>query len=110
METRQITQVKAYFLALNPIRSNFEKTNLVAISYDKQKLIDWYDSLKVEEYKEENWNKTFKKGSVLEMYNPIAYNGMDDIFENWITEEYISQFINDAQNSFGFTTVPELIN
>lgn len=109
METRIITQVKIYKLLLNPMPANFEKINMVAIAYDKQHLIDWYESLKVEPYEDENWHKVFKRGSKLEWYNPIEYSDYGGIQEEWTTQEAIDNFIANAENSYGFIEVPELV-
>lgn len=83
METRDITEVKVWKLILNPMRGNTENGTLVAIAYEKQKLIDWHNSLLATElYKEEGspsfdshefshtWHKAFIKGSELEWFNP----------------------------------------
>lgn len=110
METRTIEQVKIYKLLLNPMPANYEKVNMVAIAYDKQHLMDWYESLKVEPYKDGKWHKVFKKGSKLEWSNPIEYSDYGGIQEEWTTQEAISNFIANAQASYGFTEVPELIN
>lgn len=109
METRTITQVKIYKLLLNPMPANFENINMVAIAYDKQHLIDWYESLKVEPYEDENWYKVFKRGSKLEWYNPIEYSDYGGIQEEWTTQEAIDNFISNAENSYGFIEVPELV-
>lgn len=84
METRQVTEVKVYRLVMNPMTGRIEDGYIVAISLDVEKLANWYESLKVEPYENiqdcsanpevpviKVWHKTFKKGSVLEWYNPI---------------------------------------
>lgn len=109
METRTIEQVKVYKLLLNPMPANFEKVNMVAIAYDIEKLKKWYENLKVEPYQDGNWHKVFKKGSKLEWNNPIEYSDYGGIEEEWTTQEAIDNFITAAQNSFGFTEVPELV-
>lgn len=109
METRQVTQVKAYMLHLNPMPANFEKTNIVAISTDKQKLQEWYDGQKTEPYQDDNWHKVFAKGSPLEWYNPIEYSDYCGIQEVWTSLDEINTYVSQAQASFGLTAVPELI-
>ncbi len=109
METRTITQVKAYKLLLNPMHARTETISLVAISYDRQELIDWYESLKVESYIEENWHKTFKKGSKLEWYNPFDHSSYGGIQEEWTTLEEIDKYINYTKQSFGMLEVPQII-
>ena len=110
METRTIEQVKIYKLILNPIRANYEATNIAAVSYDKQHLIDWYESLKVKPYVDEGrWSKSFKKGSPLEWYNTIEYGDHCTLEEEWTTQDDINNYIEYAQNSMGFVAVPEFI-
>lgn len=111
METRQITEIKVYGLILNPMRGNTEAGSLVAISYNRAKIIDWYDSLlEVEPYVEadsgsfechgdiHNWHKCFKKGSPLEWYNPcdkdFAMNRYGQgIREMWVEETKLNDFV-----------------
>ena len=83
METRFVEQVKIYAMRLNPMRANTEANEVVAISYDKQALINYYNSqLAPEGYVEEGspsfdchgdthrWHKSFIKGN-LEWFNPL---------------------------------------
>ena len=122
METRQITEVKLYKLILNPMRGNTENADMVAIAYDKNKLIDWYKSQFAPEvwkdygensfpakggmggYENSNhcWRKAFQKGSKLEWHNPINSfdaNSMEGIGyghgiqEEWTTEEAVANFL-----------------
>lgn len=65
------------------MKGHTEECHLVAWSEDKNRLLEWYRSLKVEPYsdkgapsfschgKSHSWNKVFRKGSVLEWYNPL---------------------------------------
>lgn len=83
VETRHLTQTKIWVLALNPMRANTETGEIVAWSNDKDKLMNWYKALLVEPYIDEGtpsfqchgdsrkWSKTFKKGSILEWFNPM---------------------------------------
>lgn len=117
METRQITEVKIFALRLNPMRGNTEAVDVVAVAYDKQKLIDWYNSLKAPEpYKDYGENhfspkgdmggyqsdshcfyKTFIRGSELEWYNPCYDFELDDWGQGigdsfWVAQELIKDF------------------
>ena len=115
METRQVTQVKLYKLILNPMRSNTEDGKMVAISYSKDKLLDWYkNEMEEKDYEEvgdpsfechgdsHTWRKTFKKGSVLEWFNPINLFDRDSIEgikeyghgiqEQWLFEGQAEEF------------------
>ena len=107
METRAVVEIRIYRLILNSMRGNTENRVIVAIAYEKQKLIDWYRSLLVEPYDEVGtpafdcqgdshvWRKSFMKGSELEWFNPLtdietldSYgHGINDI---WGTQEQIN--------------------
>lgn len=107
MESRQITEYKVYRLILNPMRGNTEDAITVAISYEKQKLINWYNSqLATEVYVKEGlpsfevhgdshrWHKTFREGSDLEWYNPCYDNFEPDRYHHgisslWAQEQHI---------------------
>lgn len=112
METRQITQVKIYKLVLNPMRGNIENASMVAIAYDKSRLVNWYEEqMATEAFSEvgsgsfechgdsHQWNKTFKKGSYLEWYNPTGLGELNHyghgIQEGWTTEEAIQNFMGN---------------
>ena len=71
METRTINQVKLYILTMNPITDRTESGRIAAMSYSKQALIDFYNQESVERYKDDNWSKFFRKGSLLEWLNPL---------------------------------------
>ena len=85
METRTIEQVKIYSLHLNSIYANYESSNIVAFSYSESDLIDWYNSLKVNTYKENTYYKNFKKSTPLENYNLIEYADHTGIQSRWAT-------------------------
>lgn len=71
METRTINQVKIYSLAMNPMTQRTEASSITAMSYDKQALIDFYNREAVEQYRDDTWAKSFRKGSLLEWFNPL---------------------------------------
>lgn len=112
METRQITQVKIYKLVLNPMRGNTENASMVAIAYDKSRLLNWYEEQRATEAFVEvgsgsfechgdthNWHKTFKKDSPLEWFNPMDSEQPNHyghgIQEEWTTEEAIQHFMGN---------------
>lgn len=85
------------------MRGNTENSTLLAISYEKDKLIDWYNSqLATEVYEEvgspsfevhgdsHRWHKAFKTGSPLEWYNP-CYNFEPNHFGQGISEEWTNE-------------------
>jgi len=104
METRTIQETKIYTLVLNDMRSNTEQASVYAWSFDKEKLIDWYENHMITEgiLVEEGapsfechgdshkWHKTFNMGSVLEWCNPCGGFDPDHyghgIHEKWITD------------------------
>lgn len=109
METRTITQIKIYKLLLNHMAQEPVSVNLIAIAYNKEQLMNWYNSLKVEPYTHGNWNKNFKIGSKLEMYNPMEFSDNCGIQNEWTTKEALDRFMYQAENSNGNAVVPELI-
>lgn len=71
METRTITQVRIYMLALNPMTGRGEERRIVALSTDYNKLVAWYnDQLAPEPWRDGQWYKEFRAGSPLEWFNP----------------------------------------
>jgi len=105
METMLIPHTKVYALVLNPMQGNTENCHLAALSYEKQKLIDYHNSfLAPEPYVDEgapsfechgsshNWHKSFTKGSPLEWMNPCDNfdepnrHGQGIVFQ-WIDSE-----------------------
>lgn len=111
METRQITEVKIWGLILNPMKGNTEDSVIVAMAYEKQKLIDWHNSLFAPEpYKDtapnsfpkkgdfdgysdnaQVFHKVFIKGSELEWCNPCENFDSPDhhghgLISQWIKE------------------------
>lgn len=105
MNTTQVTEIQIFLLTLNMMRdSKIEMNRKIAISYNRQKLIDWYKAQKVEFWKDPveewdgitNYGKTFAKGSELEWYN---YADDEETFEPgthghgihelWVTQKEI---------------------
>lgn len=100
-ETRTVDQIKLYKLILNHMRDcKIEITQIVAASYDKQALIDWYNEQKAEKpWKDGQWGKTFKKDSPLEWYNGTSnFDGLgpynDGICEEWAFEKDVKEALN----------------
>ena len=96
METRTVTQVRLYVLVLNTFGSA-QSGEVVAISDDYHKLVDWYKSQFADEsYIEDGWHKTFKKGSPIEFNNPcdcVELNNTNHwnhgIHDEWVPAEYV---------------------
>lgn len=70
MESRTVTQVKVHILRLNPMTDRMEAQRIVAVSLDKDKLIEWYNTQKCEPYTDDRWHKSFQQGGPLEWFNP----------------------------------------
>lgn len=106
MQTRNVTQILIYKLFLN--ESRFNISDLAAISYESDKLENWMESFKTDEYLvqedasdelEETSEKTiisirknFKKDSPLYNYNMGEENQKIGIFTQWINEEDFAKF------------------
>lgn len=102
METRIVTEIKTYTLSLNPMMDLSHVCHRIAMSYEKQKLIDWYYSqIALEPYIEDGvnifseaptkWYKVFKKDSKLEWYNPCLKDFELDSYGNGIREMWFSE-------------------
>lgn len=90
-----------YGLVLNDMRSsNIENIECVKVSNNRQELVDWYkEQLADTPYRDENWDKVFKKGSQLEWYNPTNNIEVDNdywggiyTFKDEASDEDILQF------------------
>lgn len=94
METRTITQYKIYVLWLNNMRGKAEDKTPVAAFDDLSKLNAFYlsqmdpwtdDSGAADYYGNvHSFNKTFKKGSLLEWFNPNNPGDNSYIEEAWV--------------------------
>ena len=79
---RMISQIEVWKLIMNPMMGRTEENRLVALSYDRQTLIDWMEAEKAPEpYYDEGpsffhggnleYYKVFKKDGPLEWFNPL---------------------------------------
>lgn len=115
METRTITEAKIYKLILNPMRGNTENGSIVAISFERQKLVDWYNSLLAPEAYAEigtpsfdchgdshKWHKTFKQGSELEWFNPCEDGFEPNHFGHGISWQWTTE---EAAKNSGFNMI-----
>lgn len=68
-----------WVLQLNPMMSNAEHVVPVAWGETKEQLEALLEREKTEPYREDNWLKSFKKGGILELFNPPDAKG-----ESWI--------------------------
>lgn len=90
-ETRQIIQVKIWMIVLNRMTSSkIEYKEIAAVSDDKEKLVQWYNSQKVEPWNDGRWGKQFAKDSPLEWFNyqdldqPSSFN--HGLYSDWVEE------------------------
>lgn len=86
---------------MNPMASRTEAIEVVAWSYDKDKLIRWYKSQKVDLYTTHGkWAKHFAEGGPLEWYNPLLNEGGrigsygHGIVEKWVEEKNIKTMLH----------------
>ena len=95
METRTIIEVRVYKLALNPMASKAEDREIVAISDDYNKLVEWYRAqFAPQAWRDENgWWRTFRENSLLFWYNPCYSTELNpsDIFGHGIYDEWVSE-------------------
>lgn len=93
METRTTQEVRIYVLVLNTFGAA-EEGEIVAVSDDYNRLVDWYkDQFNLDGiYRDDRWNKTFKKGSPIEYNNPCSSLELNNTypFGHGIHDEWIA--------------------
>lgn len=88
METRTVEQIKIYKLILNPILGKYEDEGLVATSASYEALDKFFSGEQVEMYKDQGYNKGFRKGGLLEWFNASRYNSERGLIEDeWVDQE-----------------------
>ena len=97
METRQITQIRVFYLILNNVYDYCEGRTIVAVSDSREKLIGLYNDSLIpyeERYRDEGgMYRSFKKGLLYD-FNPVPFvfdgatYAYDDlgIKDTWINE------------------------
>lgn len=92
METRQITQVHIYFIVLNGVYDRCEDRNIVAVSDDKNRLMEFYNNnlLPPDNRFRDNAGmfRSFKEGPLYN-YNP-GYNLKEIFKDEWISMEELN--------------------
>lgn len=93
--------VTVYFLRLNHMRSSCESGQILAASFDRDKLFQFLHSERVEPYVDNPgieddygnvhaYNKVFRKGGPLEWYNDVMYHDASpDPFGHGIVSEVV---------------------
>ena len=89
METRMVQQVKLYCLIMNPVTDRAESGRIAVTSFDKNRLIEFYQSEMVDSYKDDYYRKVFRKDGPLEWYNPLYNLDGVDGFGHGLREEWI---------------------
>ena len=93
MEIRAIEEVRIYVLILNTFGAA-EDSEIVAISDDYKKLVNWYkDQFNPEgPYRDGRYLKMFRRGSDIEWNNPCRSLSLNDTypFGHGIHDEWIS--------------------
>ena len=89
METRTIEQVKVYCLVMNPMTDRAESGRIAALSFEKDRLISFYEGEITESYNDDRFRKVFKKNGPLEWFNPVwSFEGLDSfghgLMEDWV--------------------------
>ena len=129
METRQITQVYMHTLILNPMTGKLESQQLFAVSFEREKLVEFYtnerdpkgtwtdDESGVEDYvgKLKGYHKVFRKGSKLEWANPVNGDLSVPIEQSsfghglsgeWISEEFAQKIALEGHVTLELYNVP----
>ena len=109
METRTITQVKIYFLAMNGVYDSAEGGSIAAVSTGRDKLIEYYRSqlLPDNERFRDTYGRyrSFKKGP-LHDYNPLyTFDTKSDAFGHGLREEWIpEEDLYDVERRYHFVS------
>lgn len=62
-----------YGLMLNDMRfSNIENLICVKVSTNRQELVDYHESMRVPQWMDSKWQKSFRQDSELEWFNPSS--------------------------------------
>ena len=73
-------------LVLNPMRGRMEEQRLIAVSEYRSEIEALLSGERVEPYRDENWNKTFRAGGLLEWFNPPTFLDRVDEWGHGIIE------------------------
>lgn len=123
METRVLTQVKIYILVMNPMMGHTENRSAVAMSFEKEKLHQWYQDQICDPWTDEGensfeptgdmggyynehhiWRKYFRRGSPLEWFNPIFDENLSiyghGVDHCWVNEDMLEEFKRQNHSIF----------
>lgn len=104
METRIITEVKVYVLCLNNMQNNAESSTPIVGSFERDKVVSYYNNEKVPTYQDDGinqfsqgatkWHRVFRKDGPLMWFNAV-YGDIsgppDEHFGHGIQEHWIIQ-------------------
>ena len=103
MEIRTINQIKIHYLVMNPMADRTEASQIVVMSDDKQRLINYYTDNMVEPYDDGRFRKVFRKNTPLEWYNPITLDGYLDHWGHGMKSEWVDEMnFPDVKNKYFF--------
>ena len=93
METRTITQIKVYYLAMNGVYDSAEGGSIAAVSTSRERLMELYNReiLPAEERYRDDMGRyrSFREGP-LHGYNPLySFNPNDSHFGHGLREEWM---------------------
>lgn len=99
-------------LRLNPMAKQTETISVVMFAETREKLEKFVNDEQVEMYRDDKWNKLFRKGSILEWYNGPSQPGGDNWFGVPIYVDIGTResWALDASNEFDqfMTTAPHV--
>lgn len=93
METREITQVKIYFLVMNGVWDSAEGGSIAAVSTSKDRLIEFYQSQVIpyeERYRDDMGRyRSFKEGPLYNYNLLMTMDARNSTFGHGLKEEWV---------------------
>lgn len=102
METRQITQIKMYFLIMNSVCQRSEDRVSVVCSFEEKNIADFYSNNLREPYRDvSGFMRYFEEGSPLYNFNSVDLIGVDyyghGVISMWVNEEDVPSYIKACE-------------
>jgi hypothetical protein len=108
MITRTVIEIQLWTLVLNRMTApKIEMATVIMASLDRQKLVDYYTECYllqgyVDVINDVRWHKSFKRGSLLEWFNPVSSLTQLDTFghglhENWVRREELDRILAEGK-------------
>ena len=94
METREITQVKIYYLVMNGVFDSAEEGHISAVSTSKNRLTEFYNAqlLPIEERFRDDYGRfrSFRRGAFYD-FNPLyTFSADQDTFGHGLKEDWLT--------------------